>query len=119
LRDVELLSRCSSAIDEVNEKISGKEWSVVLRRRVGRFSVAAPLTVTVVGESELQWLRVHGRGTDTKIGARLDVIAEMQVEQDESGVRLTLDGSYEMTGRIASLGASIVRRHADEMVDEF
>jgi carbon monoxide dehydrogenase subunit G len=77
------------------------------------------LTVAIVDESEPQSLRVHGRGTDTKIGARLDVTASMQIEQIEAGVQLTLDGAYEMTGRIASLGASLVRRHADEMIDEF
>lgn len=119
LRDVELLASCSSAIGEVTEKVPDKEWSVVLKKTVGRFSVSAPLTVAIVDESEPQSLRVHGRGSDTKIGARLDVTATMQIEQSEAGVQLTLDGAYEMTGRIASLGASLVRRHANEMIDEF
>jgi carbon monoxide dehydrogenase subunit G len=119
LRDVELLASCSSAIGEVAEKVPEKEWSVVLKKTVGRFSVSAPLTVAIVDESEPQSLRVHGRGSDTKIGARLDVTASMQIERIEAGVQLTLDGAYEMTGRIASLGASLVRRHANEMIDEF
>ncbi len=119
LRDVELLASCSSSIGGVTEKVPDKEWSVVLKKTVGRFSVSAPLTVAIVDESEQQWLRVHGRGSDTKIGARLDVTASMHIEQVEAGVQLTLDGAYEMTGRIASLGAALVRRHGNEMIDEF
>jgi uncharacterized protein len=119
LRDVELLASCSTAIGEVIEKVPEKEWSVVLKKTVGRFSVSAPLTVAIVDEVEPRSLRVHGRGTDTKIGARLDVTASMEIEPTEAGVQLTLDGAYEMTGRIASLGASLVRRHGNEMIDEF
>jgi uncharacterized protein len=119
LRDVELLAGCSTSVGGVTEQVPDKEWTVVLKKTVGRFSVSAPLTVAIVDESEQRSLRVHGRGTDTKIGARLDVTASMQIEQVESGVQLTLDGAYEMTGRIANLGASLVRRHGNEMIDEF
>lgn len=119
LRDVDLLASCSTAVGDVQERVEGTEWSVSLVRKVGRFQLAAPLTVAVVGEEEGSVLKVQALGTDRKIGARLDVDASMKMEDLPGGVRLVLTGRYEVTGRIASLGSGIVRRHATEMIDEF
>jgi carbon monoxide dehydrogenase subunit G len=120
LRDVELLASCSSAVENEQETTPGTAWTVDLIRKVGRFRLAAPLTVAIVGEEEGRALRIQARGTDRKIGTRLDVEASMELETvGDTGVRLTLQGGYEVTGRIASLGSGIVRRHATELIDEF
>jgi carbon monoxide dehydrogenase subunit G len=120
LRDVDLLASCSTAVGGVKELVPGQEWSVNLIRRVGRFQLAAPLVITIVGEDDGKALRVQARGSDRKIGARLDVDASMEMEDlGDEGVRLFLRGQYEVTGRIASLGSGVVRRHATELVDEF
>jgi carbon monoxide dehydrogenase subunit G len=120
LRDVDMLAGCSSAIGQVEERKLGQEWSVSLIRKVGRFQMAAPLDVVILSEDEGKELRVEARGTDRKIGARLNVDASMEMDTTDQGdVRLRLRGHYEVTGRIASLGSAIVRRHAIELVDEF
>ncbi len=119
LRDVDLLSSCSSAIKDVAAVEPDVSWSVVLKRRVGRFEMSAPLQVEIAAEEVGRRIAIVGRGIDRKMGARLEFDAALTVADGAAADRLSLELSYEMTGQLASLGSGVIRRHASELVDEF
>lgn len=125
LHDERSMAECSQHIHDVQMTSPGGAWSAVLTSRIGRFTVSAPLTVTIVEEELGEWLSVEARGHDRKVGTRLHVTAVLRRENGdpeagtEAGSRLHLEGCYEVTGKVANLGSGIVRRHAESMVEDF
>ena len=121
LRDVDMLSSCSTAVGEVSVDEPDVSWLVTLRRRIGRFEMTAPVKVKIVEEDVGRRLAIRGEGTDRKLGARLELDASLSVLSHEGAETLVLllELDYQMTGQLASLGSAVVRRHAVEMVDEF
>lgn len=118
LRDTEVISSCSSALGRVEELVSGERWSAELVRQVGRFKLSAPLTVVAQQGGDMV-LDVHARGEDTKVGSRLVAHVRLSLSAVPGGSELRVVGDYEVTGKLASLGAGAVRKHANQMVQEF
>ena len=119
LRDVPMISRCSTAVSQVEELEPGLRWTARLVRRVGRFQLSAPLLVTAVEEESGRVLGVRAAGEDAQVGSRLVAEVRLSLLDNSEGSVLEVSGSYEVTGKLASLGAGAVRKHAQQMVDEF
>lgn len=102
---------------EVIEPLS--RYRAVLADRLGMFQLRADLDIQVVDHAEASFLRATAEGEDRQVGSRLAVAVEMRLEPDDRGTRLWIDGSYEVTGRIATLGSSTIRRKADTVIRDF
>jgi len=121
LNDVDALASCSTRLAEVTSVVADQEWQLVLSDRVGPMTLSAPMSVTVVERTPTEQVRIVARGHDRLLGTRLEVEASVGCAETPTvdQTRVTLVGSYDVSGKAANLGSTIVRRQAKAMIDEF
>jgi carbon monoxide dehydrogenase subunit G len=94
-------------------------YAAVLQDRLGPFKLRADLRVDVLEREPGQRIRARADGEDRQIGSRLIIEVTLRLDSDGGGSVLTVDGSYEVTGRPATLGASSIRKKASKVLAEF
>jgi uncharacterized protein len=108
-----------SIVEAVEELAPGERFGVVLADKLGPFKLRADLNV-VVGEREAgKSIRARGDGEDRQIGSRLVIEVALVLEERDASTQLDVSGSYEVTGRPASLGAGAIRKKAANILAEF
>jgi uncharacterized protein len=108
-----------SIVEAVEEVEPDAQFRVVLADKLGPFKLRADLNV-VVGEREPgSSIRARGDGEDRQIGSRLIIEVALALEEREGSTQLDVSGSYEVTGRPASLGAGAIRKKAANILAEF
>jgi carbon monoxide dehydrogenase subunit G len=98
---------------------SGSGYRVVLADRLGPFKLRADLDVAVTERVDGRLIRAHADGEDRQIGSRLIVDVSLALQEQPDGTRVDVSGSYEVTGRPASLGAGSIRKKAGTILSEF
>ena len=95
-------------------------YEAVLEDKVGPFALRADLGIKVVTMDEPNEVAVRARGEDRQVRSRIMIDAAVQlIEEDPELTRIRLSGSYEITGRVATLGARAIRSKATKQVDAF
>jgi carbon monoxide dehydrogenase subunit G len=109
-----------SIVDQVVVVEPERRYGAVLQDRLGPFKLRADLTVDVTApDADARRLVARAEGEDRQIGSRLTVDVELEVRDDARGAAVAVSGSYEVTGRPASLGAGSIRKKASKVLDEF
>jgi carbon monoxide dehydrogenase subunit G len=108
-----------SIVSSVAEVEPGERYSVVLEDRLGPFKLRADLDVVVRERVEGTRIGAHGDGEDRQVGSRLVVDVLLELAESDGGTEVRLKGSYEVTGRPASLGAGSIRKKAGKILAEF
>lgn len=108
-----------SIVSDVREVAPETRYAAVLTDKLGPFKLRADVAVEVLERDAERLIRARGEGEDRQIGSRLVIEVTMTVEQREDGTAIDVAGSYEVTGRPASLGASSIRKKAGRVLDEF
>lgn len=119
LHDVEELASFSSHVGPVTTVEIDRRWKTSLQDRAGPLKLSAPMTVEIVEETAMVEVSIRASGRDRGPGTKLVVEASVRIDQVNGGIRLTLQGSYDLRGRVATLGAGVARRQAETMIDEF
>lgn len=121
LHDVDELASCSSHLGAVTTVEINRLWKATLEDRVGPFKLSALIDVEIISEDPMETVAIRASGQDRGLGTRLVVEAAVTTRSaDEPGtVDVVMQGSYDITGRVATLGAAVVRRQANSMLDEF
>lgn len=127
LHDVGTLASCSTRVRQVEELEAGVRWRAVLQVGGGLFRLSAPMDVAIEDEVPLQHIAIVANGQDHAGGSSLQVRASITVRPANESVGgdtttehvVELSGSYQLEGGLAGMGASIARRQAVSMVDEF
>lgn len=119
LHDVDLLASYSSHLGPVTTVEPERVWRTTLQDRVGPLKLSAPMEVELVAETAMVEVSIRGSGQDRGPGTRLVVEASVLLDQTNGATHLSLKGWYDLSGRAASLGAAVVRRQAERMIDEF
>lgn len=107
------------SIVESVEQAADDRYTVVLADRLGPFKLRADLNVGVAERDEGRSIRARGDGEDRQIGSRLIIDVAMRLAERDGGTTLDVGGSYEVTGRPASLGAGSIRKKASTVLAEF
>ncbi|HET8568997.1 MAG TPA: SRPBCC domain-containing protein [Candidatus Limnocylindria bacterium] len=97
----------------------GRRYAAVLEDRVGPFALRADLTVDVAADEQARRLRVTASGEDRQVASRISATLEVTVTPDGDGALLAARGRYEITGRVATLGASAIRKKGEHALDQF
>jgi carbon monoxide dehydrogenase subunit G len=120
LTDVPRLVGWVSIVDDAQEISPLEKYSAVLMDRLGPFKLRADLDI-VVSEVEVgHRIRVRASGEDRQVSSRIGVDATLTLtDLDSGGTRVAVDGSYEVIGRVATLGAGMIRQKAAKILDEF
>jgi carbon monoxide dehydrogenase subunit G len=100
---------------------NGREKHVAdVVEKVGPFRLNLKLAVTIVRTVEPSLIEAELSGADAKSQNRVSGTIRAELAQDRPAeTRLSVDASVEVMGKLASLGASPIRRRAKELFDQF
>ena len=111
------------SVTEVSSGYSGMDGSsfqAAFEDKVGPFSLRADLHIEVAGVREPEQVAIRARGEDRQIRSRIMIDAAARLSDAGPGqTRVRLSGSYEITGRVATLGAGVIRSKATRLIDTF
>lgn len=119
LTDVPKLMGWISIIEDVTELEPLARYTAVLMDRLGPFKLRADLDITVSDVKAGQSLVVHAVGEDRQVGSRLAIDATLLVEPHDLGATITIDGVYEVTGKVAKMGPGTINKKAENIMNEF
>ncbi|MPZ69221.1 MAG: hypothetical protein GEU71_06780 [Actinobacteria bacterium] len=119
LLDVSTVASWVSIVEDVKEIDPLRRFTAVLQDRMGPFKLRADLSIDVLEIEEGSRIRIKAGGQDRQVRSRISVEAELSIENEENGSRVTVEGTYEVTGRVATLGAGSIRKKATGILDEF
>lgn len=106
-------------IRDVEEVEHLATYRAVLTDSLGPFKMSADLDITVTKQEHPVLISFTADGEDRQVGSRIWVEATLNLETIEAGSELRFHGKYEVTGRVATLGASMIRTKASAMLDKF
>ena len=126
LLDVETVASWLPIVHSVTEVssgpsgIDGSSFQAAFEDRVGPFSLRADLRIEVAGVREPEELSIRARGEDRQIRSRIMIDAAAHLsDAGPDRTRVRLSGAYEITGRVATLGAGVIRSKASKLIDTF
>ena len=100
--------------------IDGSSFQAAFEDKVGPFSLRADLHIEVSGVHDGEEVSIRARGEDRQIRSRIMIDAAARLSDSAPGqTRVQLVGSYEITGRVATLGAGVIRSKANKLIDTF
>lgn len=117
--DVGQVAGWISIVGSVEELSRLQRYSAVLEDRLGPFKLKADLDIRVVELDEGRRLRATASGEDRQVGSRIAVDATLALEDRGEATAIDVRGAYEVTGRVAALGAGSIRKKADTVLEEF
>ena len=119
LLDFERVASWLAVVHDVREVQPLKRYTTVLQDRVGPFAMKADLAIDVAADPATRTLRVSGSGDDRQIASRISASLDVTVTSESDGCALRVKGRYEITGRIATLGAGAIRKKGDKVLEDF
>jgi carbon monoxide dehydrogenase subunit G len=120
LTDVPLLVAWVSVVEQAAVITPLEKYSAVLMDRLGPFKLRADLDITLSDVQMGRHVAMRAEGEDRQVGSRVVVLAQLDIDAAPSGGCLVRAiGTYEVTGRVASMGAGTIRKKADKILDEF
>jgi carbon monoxide dehydrogenase subunit G len=95
-------------------------YAATVKVRVGQFRVEFQLEIDVVDVVDGQKITARVQGTDRHTGARMVSDLQLRVLAAETGGAVVwLENDFQVYGRLASMGHSIVMRRGEDIMDEF
>jgi carbon monoxide dehydrogenase subunit G len=119
LLDFQRVASWLAVVRDVREVEPLARYTTVLADRVGPFARRADLAVDVDADAAARRLRVGGSGEDRQIASRISATLDVSVAPAAHGSDLRVKGRYEITGRIATLGAGAIRKKGDKVLEDF
>lgn len=120
LTDVPQLASWISIVDEAKEISPLERYTAVLADRMGPFKLRADLDIEVSEVDEPHNIRVRAAGEDRQVSSRIAVDATLRLQPgDGAGTVVVVTGGYEVVGKVATLGAGMIRQKAAKILDEF
>ena len=119
MSDIPTVLSWISIVETVEEVEPGERFNVVLADKLGPFKLRADVNVVVGERRPGASIAARGDGEDRQIGSRLIIEVALALEERDASTQLDVSGSYEVTGRPASLGAGAIRKKAANILTEF
>jgi carbon monoxide dehydrogenase subunit G len=90
-----------------------------MTEKVGPFRVEFPTTIEVLERNELTHIKAQATGADNKIGSRMKLSLDVNLREQGESTVLAFVAGVDILGKLAALGHSIIKRKADQVLDEF
>jgi uncharacterized protein len=119
LTDVPRLASWVSILHDVTEQARLEKYSAVLLDRLGPFKLKADLDVTVSEVVEGEHIRVQAAGEDRQVSSRIGIDAVLTLAPEADHTAIKVLGSYEVVGKVATLGAGMIKQKANKIIAEF
>jgi uncharacterized protein len=117
--DIQRLSSCIPGVGALHALEEGSRYAATITDKLGPFRIQLPVKVTVVESTPPRRLAAELAGDDGRGQARVKGQLEALLEPINSGTKLRLNAQLEVLGKLAALGATPMRRRADETFDAF
>jgi uncharacterized protein len=118
LWDVPRMVACVPGCVEATEVEPRRRYRARMSQRVGPIALSVPLDIRVTEEAPGR-LALEARGRDGMLAAEVQMSVRLAVEAAEAGSRLAVEAEGRVLGKLGALGASVIQRRAEELVDEF
>ncbi len=118
LWDVPRMMACVPGCVDAREVEPRRRYQARMSQRMGPIVLSVPLDIRVTEEAPGR-LTLAARGRDGGVAAEVQMSVRLAVEAAESGSRLTVEAEGRVLGKLGALGASVIQRRAEELVDEF
>lgn len=120
LTDVTRLVDWVTILSEAVEIAPLEHYTAVLADRVGPFKLRADLEIRIPEVEAGRRIRVVAKGEDRQVSSRIGVDATLSLTPADNGATvIAVDGRYEVTGRVASMGSTVIRQKAQKIIEEF
>lgn len=120
LTDVPRLVSWVKIVEDAVELEPLSSYTAVLMDRLGPFKLRADLDIVITDLVEGESLHVRAEGEDRQVGSRLTVEATMAIApRDPVGTVVSFRGSYEVSGKVASMGSGTINKKAEKIMDDF
>lgn len=117
--DVALVASWVTVVDDVDELEPLASYTAVLADRLGPFKLAADLDVEVFDVEAPRSLQIRAEGEDRQVASRIQIAARVSLAPHSRGTAIHVEGMYEVTGRVATLGSSMIRAKGEKILDQF
>lgn len=119
LVDVRRIADCVPGCEDVEEVEALRFYRARLRQRVGPFRVEVPIEIRIDQLQEPALIRAHATGRDRTTGTTVAGILTVSLTRADAGTCLTVSSALQIGGRLAALGYPVIRRQAEQNIDEF
>jgi carbon monoxide dehydrogenase subunit G len=117
--DVDRFIACVPGCKEARTLEEGKRYAATMVEKVGPFRVEFPTTIEVLEREELSRIKARATGADQKIGSRMKVDLDVALKGEGNHTTMGFVADVDILGKLAALGHSIIKRKADQTLDEF
>lgn len=117
--DVDRFISCLPGCKDAKIIEEGKRYSATMVEKVGPFKVEFPTTIEVLEKEELTRIKAQASGADNKIGSRMKVELDVNLKGEGETTFLSFAAGVDIVGKLAALGHGIIKRKADQVLDEF
>jgi carbon monoxide dehydrogenase subunit G len=117
--DVDRFIACVPGCKEAKTIEPGKRYSAVMAERVGPFRVEFPTSIEVLETEDRSRIKAQASGADNKIGSRMKIALDVRLKERDNKTILGFVAGVDILGKLAALGHGIIKRKADQVLDEF
>lgn len=119
LWDIDRFITCVPGCKEAKTVEAGKHYTAVMVEKVGPFRVQFPMRIEVIQSEEMSYIKVQASGSDSRVGSRMKVELEVRLREAGEGTLFSFVALVDIMGKLAVLGHSIIKRKADQAMEEF
>ena len=117
--DVDRFIACVPGCKDATTIEEGKRYAATMVEKVGPFRVEFPTTIEVLEREELTRIKARASGADNKIGSRMKIELDVRLREQDDKTVLGFIATVDILGKLAALGHGIIKRKADQVLDEF
>ena len=117
--DIDRFIACVPGCKDAKTVEEGKRYTAIMTEKVGPFKVEFPTTIEVLERVELTRIKAQATGTDNKIGSRMKIDLDVNLREQENKTIVEFVAGVDILGKLAALGHGIIKRKADQVLDEF
>ncbi|TAJ75333.1 hypothetical protein EPO44_22100 [bacterium] len=119
LWDIDRFITCLPGCKEASTVAAGKSYTATMVEKVGPFRVEFPMRIEVMESQEMTSIKAQATGSDSRMGSRMKVELDVHLRENGNKTLLSLGVSVDILGKLATLGHSIIKRKADQVMEEF
>lgn len=119
ITDVPRLVEWVSILHDAEEIERLSSYKALLQDKLGPFKLKAALDIQVPSVDEGREIVVKAAGEDRQVSSRISVQATVVLEETPEGSVLKVDGTYEVAGKVATMGSSMIKNKAEKILNEF
>lgn len=108
ISDPEVLTVAVPGAESI-ERVSKTKYTVDIRIGVSHLNVALDGDVEFVEMNEPDWIVASGSAFDSTTGSDFDILAAMEMNENDSGTDLSYTAEVTYTGGVASLSKRLLR----------